>query len=268
MMRYSLGLPEVAGRRYWLVETASLPEHEVLRRFYEVVEAPECRWLYQQTRLDAMKEAGPVLLDVTAAPTFPAEQLEAWGGVAGVIIDTPLSIEEVQAHLARLVTVRLKPEGEGVWRFHEPMALHLMLGEGLLDRTHRAAMQGQEARWYWPICRCHDGWLFESAVSDRTEAVQVPWPVTLEAATVRRLSGIQQLSRLMPVLADLLDRHALQEDTDAITALWLDLEGYWIEVAQSRQPARQAVEALARAQRDASSLRDFRDRMQRLAHTG
>ncbi|UYG07258.1 DUF4123 domain-containing protein [Halomonas sp. M4R1S46] len=265
-MRYSLGLPETAGRRYWLVETASLPEHEVLRRFYEAVEAPAFRWLYEGTAHDALKDAGPVLLDVTEAPEFLAERLDAWGDMASVVIDALLSIDELQAHLAGFVTARLEPEGEGLWRFHEPMALHLLLGEGLLGHAHRAAMLGREARWHWPICRCHDGWLFESAVS-YSESASVHLPLTLEAETVRRLSGLQQLTRLMPVLADALDRHELHRDDDSISALWRELESYWHGVAEQRFPVRKAAQALAEAEREASSLHEFRARMQRLAST-
>ena len=267
MMRYSLGLPEAAGRRYWLVETASLPEYEVLRRVYEAVEAPEFRWLYEGTTYDALKDAGPVLLDVTEAPEFLAERLEGWVDLASVVIDAPLSIDELQAHLAGFVTARLEPEGEGLWRFHEPMALHLLLGEGLLGQARQAAMLGGEARWYWPICRCQNGWLFESAVSGQAEAASVPLPVTLEAKVVERLSGLQQLTRLMPVLADALDRHALHGDDDSVSALWRELESYSHGVAKRRRPARKAAVVLAEAQRDAASLREFRDRMQRLAST-
>ncbi|WP_275289095.1 DUF4123 domain-containing protein [Halomonas elongata] len=267
-MRYSLGLPEAAGRRYWLVETASLPEHEVLRRFYEAVESPEFRWLYEGTIHDALKDAGPVLLDVTEVPAFLAERLEAWDGLATVVIDSPLSIGDMQAHLAGFVTARLEPEGEGLWRFHEPMALHLLLGEGLLGRAHRSAMLVSGSRWHWPICRCHDGWLFESAASGQAEAGSAPLPVTLTAETVARLSGLQQLTRLMPVLAEALDRHGLFGDDDSISALWRELERYWHGAAEQRWPVRKAAEALAEAHRDAASLREFRDRMQRLVSTG
>lgn len=264
-MRYSLGLPEAAGRRYWLVETASLPQHEVLRRCYEAVEAPEFRWLYEATAHDAVKDAGPVLLAVTEAPGFLAERLDAWSGLASIVIDTPQAIDELQAHLAGFVTARLEPEGEGLWRFHEPMALHLLLGEGLLGRSYRAAMLGRESRWHWPICRCHDGWLFESAASDQAEAASVPLPLTLEAETVRRLSGLQQLTRLMPVLAKVLDRHALHGDDDSISALWRELESYWHGMVDQRLPTRKAAQALAEALRDAASLSECRARMQRLA---
>ncbi|WP_046079158.1 DUF4123 domain-containing protein [Halomonas sp. HG01] len=266
-MRYSLGLPEAAGRRYWLVETASLPQHEVLRRCYEALEAPEFRWLYEATAHDALKDVGPVLLDVTEAAAFLAERLDAWGDLAMVVIDTPLSIDEVQAHLAGFVTARLEPEGEGLWRFHEPMALHLLLGEGLLGQDSRTAMLGREARWHWPICRCQGGWLFETVTSDRSESASVPLPLTLEAATVRRLSGLQQLTRLMPVLAEALDRHALHGDDDSISALWRELESYWHDVSAKRIPARKAAQLLSEAERDAGSLDEFRDCMQRLAFT-
>ncbi|GHC39469.1 DUF4123 domain-containing protein [Aidingimonas halophila] len=266
-MRYSLGLPEAAGRRYWLVETASLPEHEVLRRFYEAVESPAFRWLYEGTTHDALKDAGPILLDVTEAPAFLAEWLDAWGDLASVVIDAPLPIGEMQAHLAGFVTARLEPEGEGLLRFHEPMVLHLLLGEGLLSRAYRSAMLGSGSRWHWPICRCHDGWLFESAASGQAEVGSAPLPVTLTAETVGRLSGLQQLTRLMPVLAEALDRHALHGDDDSISTLWRELEHYWHGVIAQRLPVRKAVQALAEAERDAASLHEFRARMQRLAST-
>ncbi|WP_175491596.1 DUF4123 domain-containing protein [Onishia taeanensis] len=266
-MRYSLGLPESSGQRYWLLETASLPEHEVLRRCYEAIENPEFRWLYEATAHDALKSAGPVLLDVTETPDFLAERLDAWGDLAMVVIDTPLSIDEVQAHLASFVTARLEPEGEGLWRFHEPMALHLLLGEGLLSHGQQAAILGRETRWHWPICRCRDGWLFESAESGQAETTSVPLPLTIDPETARRLSGLQQLKRLMPVLAGALDRHALHDDHDSISALWRELESYWHNVSAKRLPSRKAAQALAEAERDAATLHEFRDCMQRLAST-
>ncbi|WP_328716266.1 DUF4123 domain-containing protein [Halomonas elongata] len=264
-MRYSLGIPESAGRRYWLVETASLPEYEVLRRFYEAVESPEFRWLYEGTTYDALKNAGPVLLDVTGVPDFLAERLDAWRELAAVIIDTPLPIDELRAHLAGFVTARLEPEGQGLLRFHEPMALHLLLGEGGLGQASQAAMLGVEARWHWPVCRCRSGWLFESVAMNRTEVGNIRLPLQIEAEMVERLSGIQRLTRLMPVLADALDRHGLHEDDDGISALWRDMEKYWHGVAERRQSARAGVAALGNAQREASSLSEFRDRMYRLA---
>lgn len=266
-MRYSLGLPEATGQCYWLVETASLPDNEVLRRFYEAVEVPEFRWLYEGTAYEPLKTAGPVLLNVTEAPGFISEWLDTWRDLAGVLIDSPLVIDEMQAHLAGFVTARLAPEGEGLLRFHEPMALHLLLGEGLLGQGGREAMLGREARWYWPICRCLEGWLFESAATSQGEVGSVPLSLTLEAATVERLSRLQQFTRLMPVLADTLDHYLLHGDGDSISALWQELENYWHGTAGQRVSARRAVVALAETKREAASLSEFRDRMQRLAST-
>ncbi len=133
-MPYAMSLPEQRERRYWLIDTASLPEGEVLRRFYTLVNQPQFRLLYDGTAYHTLRESGPVLLDITHDANVWRQCSTEWLPYAAmVIIDTPTPLDDLQHRLASCLTIDTPGNGKGLLRFHEQAALHILLGEKQLD---------------------------------------------------------------------------------------------------------------------------------------
>lgn len=243
-MRYAVNFPEQRERRYWLIDTASLPEGEVLRRFYAVVSEPMFRWLYDGTAYHAVRDSGPVLLDITHnADIWQQYSVDWMKHAASVVIDTPASLNDLQQRLAACLTIDTPGNGMGLLRFHEQAVLHLLLGEEKLDQADRLALMDKDTCWSWPLCRSADGIVYERHFSTGGNSIPSGKPLRLDEETQQRLQGLRQYSRLMPLLGDAIHRFdLLQKEDDCITSLWRALEHYWHDTWQLNLSRKQAVE--------------------------
>ncbi|MEG3080394.1 DUF4123 domain-containing protein [Halomonas sp. 5021] len=243
-MRYAVNLPEQRERRYWLIDTASLPEGEVLRRFYSVVDQPMFRWLYDGTAYHGVRESGPVLLDITHNAKVWQQCSADWMPyAASVVIDTPASLDDLQQRLAACLTIDTSGSGMGLLRFHEPAVLHLLLGEEQLDQTDRLVLMGEDTCWSWPLCLSQENIVHERYFSAGGNNWPDGKPLRLAPETQQRLQGLRQFSRLMPLLGDAVHRFdLLQKEDDCITSLWWALEHYWHDTWQLNLSRKQAVE--------------------------
>ncbi|SDM28380.1 protein of unknown function [Franzmannia pantelleriensis] len=242
-MRYTQRLPEQKERRYWLIDPARLPEGEVLRCFYATTHQPMFRWLYDGTAFQAVRDSGPVLLDITQDDSVWQQFSTEWTGqVASVVIDTSESLNDLQQRLSAHLTIDTPGKGKGLLRFHEPAALHLLLGEALLSPPNRMALMGGDVCWTWPLCRYEESIVLERHISPRSTNATLGGALRLDVDTQQRLSGVSQFSRLMPVLGEAIQRFDLMQTDVGITSLWRALECYWCATWQDRLPRRQAVE--------------------------
>ncbi|MDX5376125.1 MAG: DUF4123 domain-containing protein [Halomonas sp.] len=246
-MRYTVDLPARVERRYWLVDTANLPEGEVLRRFYETTDQPDFLWLYEGTPYQAVRDSGPVLLDMTEDDRCWQQYRSEWAGhVASVVIDTPESLENLHERLAASLKIETPGEGAGLLRFHTPAALHLLLSEELLDPVDRLALVGEGVCWSWPLCQSQGNIVYEryflagnTSANDNTRAEKT---LRLDASAQQRLQNSRQFSRLMPVLGDAIHRFDLLQREAEITTLWRELERYWHATWHIRLARKQAVQ--------------------------
>lgn len=243
-MRYAAKLPEQRERRYWLVDTASLPEGEVLRRFYATTNQPMFRWLYDGTPYQAVRDSGPALLDITKDDSVWQQYAAKWmQHAASIVIDTPVSLNDLQQRLAACLTIDTPGNGMGLLRFHEPAVLHLLLGEKKLDQTDRLALMDKDTCWSWPLCRSADGIVYECHFSTGGNSIPSGKPLRLDEETQHRLQGLRQFSRLMPLLGDAVHRFdLLQKDDSCIISLWRALEHYWHDTWKLNLSRKQAVE--------------------------
>ncbi|TVP42470.1 MAG: DUF4123 domain-containing protein [Halomonas sp.] len=242
-MRYAVTLPAPKKQRYWLVDTGSLPEGEVLRRFYGEATQPMFRWLYDGTAYQGVRDSGPVLLDITQNSDFWQQCCTEWVGVvASVVIDTNESLDDLQQRLAANLTIHTTGNGKGLLRFHEPAVLHLLLGEELLSPAGRLTLMGKNTSWYWALCRSQENIIYEHCSSGNGEGITPSNALRLDDATQQRLTGLRQFSRLMPLMGDAINRFGLLHSESEITSLWRALERYWSATWQTNLPRKQAVE--------------------------
>ncbi|RUR56585.1 DUF4123 domain-containing protein [Vreelandella populi] len=242
-MRYALNLPKQSDKRYWLVDTASLPEGEVLRRFYAIVKQPGFRWLYDGTPYQAVRDSGPVLLDITHDDSIWHQCGFEWAGVAAsVVIDTSESLDALQERLANSLTIQTPGGGFGLLRFHEPALLHLLLGEKLLSPANRLALMGDNACWHWPLCQHQGDVLHERCNLINSTEIEPSETLRLDNITQQRLTGLRQFSRLTALLGNTVHRFDLLQTEEDITFLWRELEHYWHATWKAGLKRKQAVE--------------------------
>lgn len=242
-MRYTLTLPKQRQHRYWLVDTASLPEGEVLRHFYATTKQPMFRWLYDGTPYQAVRESGPVLLDITQDASAWRQFSAEWvGKAASVVVDTAEPLDELQQRLAASLTIQTSGNGIGLLRFHEPALLHLLLGEGLLSPANRRILAGEATCWFWPLCQSQGNIIHECYFSPGSTSVGSDRTLKIDTVIQQRLFGLRQFSRLMPLLGDAIYRFNLLQREEQITSLWRELEQYWNATWQSNLPRKKAVE--------------------------
>ncbi|MGM0856338.1 MAG: DUF4123 domain-containing protein [Pseudomonadota bacterium] len=242
-MRYAVKLPEQKERRYWLVDTASLPEGEVLRRFYASTNQPMFRWLYDGTPYQTVRDSGPVLLDITQNDSVWQQYNAKWMPyAASVVIDTHTSLDDLQQRLAACLTINTPGNGKGLLRFHEQAVLHLLLGEQQLDQVDRLALLGEDTCWSWPLCLSQENIVHERYFSAGGNSLPDGRPLRLAPETQQRLQGLRQFSRLMPLLGDAVHRFDLLQTDEEITSLWIALERYWVATLQASLPRKQALD--------------------------
>lgn len=242
-MRYAVKLPEQKERRYWLVDTASLPMGEVLRRFYASTNQPMFRWLYDGTPYQTVRDSGPVLLDITQNDSVWQQYNAEWMPyAASVVIDTPTSLDDLQQRLAACLTIDTPGNGKGLLRCHEQAVLHLLLGEQQLDQVDRLALLGEDTCWSWPLCLSQENIVHERYFSAGGNSLPDGRPLRLAPETQQRLQGLRQFSRLMPLMGDAIHRFNLLQTDEEITSLWIALERYWVATLQASLPRKQAVE--------------------------
>lgn len=241
-MRYAVKLPEQRKQRYWLVDTGSLPEGEVLRRYYAEATQPTFRWLYDDTAYQGVRNSGPVLLDITQNSDFWQQCSTDWVvTAASVVIDTNETLDELQQRLATHLTIHTSGNGKGLLRFHEPAVLHLLLGEEQLSPAGRLTLMGKDTTWYWALCLSQGTVIHEHCSSVNSEDITPNQALRLDDVTQQRLTDLRQFSRLMPLMGDAIDRFDLLQSEDEITSLWRALEQYWGATWQTHLPRKQAV---------------------------
>ncbi|UYG04037.1 DUF4123 domain-containing protein [Halomonas sp. LR3S48] len=241
-MRYAQSLPERTDRRYWLVDTANLPEGEVLRRVYETMTQPDFLLLYEGTPYHEIRDSGPVLLDITEDDSCWQQCRSEWVGcAASVIIDTRETLENLHERLAASLTIETSGGGKGLLRFHESAALHLLLGEGLLDPADRLALVGESACWSWPLCHSEGSIIHEHYYEPHSGTLVAGKALRLDVVAQQQLQDLRQFSRLMPVLGDTIHRFDLLQREETITTLWQALKRYWHATWQDSLPRKQAM---------------------------
>ncbi|PRY58286.1 uncharacterized protein DUF4123 [Vreelandella songnenensis] len=257
-MRYALNLPETRNNRYWLVDTASLPEGEVLRRFYAITKQPMFRWLYDGTPYQAVRDSGPVLLDITHDDNVWQQYGFKWvGQTASVVIDTPESLDALQERLANCLTIQTPGGGFGLLRFHEPALLHLLLGEELLSPASRLALMGEEACWHWPLCQREGDVIHERYYSINPTGIEPSETLRLNNITQQRFAGLRQFSRLTALLGNTVHRFDLLQRDEDITVLWRELEHYWHTTWKTGLKRKQAVESVESMLTRSDTLEQF-----------
>lgn len=267
-MRYALNLPKQSNRRYWLVDTASLPEGEVLRRLYALAEHPDFRWLYDGTPYQAVRDSGPVLLDITHDDGVWQQCGFEWAGVAAsVVIDTPESLDALQERLASILTIHTPGSGVGLLRFHEPALLHLLLGEELLSPANRLALMGDGVCWHWPLCQHHEDVLHERYEAVNSTRVAPSEALKLDNVTQQRIAGLRQFSRLMPLIGDAVHRFELLQREEDITFLWRELEHYWHATCKASLKRKQAVENVESMLTRSGTLEQFVEELSAYTNT-
>ncbi|MCS2608576.1 DUF4123 domain-containing protein [Halomonas dongshanensis] len=261
-MRYTSRLPQSRNRRYWLVDTSTLPEGEVLRCFYLSTQQPSFRWLYDGTPYQSVRDSGPVLLDITHEDTVLQKYGNAWAGrVASVLMDTPELLDDLQTRLANRLLVETSAQGVGLFRFHEPAALHLLLGEGLLSLAQRFSLMGPSTCWYWPFAKHQDRVTYELCYSSDVTRIPEHKPFRFDAEVQKRLAGIRHFSRLLPVLGEALhnfELYALEKET---THLWQAIERYWSASLDANQPRKKVIDHLRFMLFNSHTLDQFVDRL-------
>lgn len=266
-MRYALNLPETRNNRYWLVDTASLPEGEVLRRFYAITEQPMFRWLYDGTPYQAVRDSGPVLLDITHDDGIWQQYGFKWvGQAASVVLDTSESLDEMQERLAAALTIRTPGGGVGLLRFHEPALLHLLLGEELLSPANRLALMGEDACWHWPLCQREGDVIHERYYSINNTGGEPSETLRLDNITQQRLAGLRQFSRLTELLGNTVHRFDLLPTEEDITFLWRELEHYWHATWKIGLKRKQAVENVESMLARSDTLEQFVNEMSAYAN--
>ncbi|RUR40146.1 DUF4123 domain-containing protein [Vreelandella populi] len=257
-MRYALNLPKQSDKRYWLVDTASLPESEVLCRFYAIAKQPDFRWLYDGTPYQTVRDSGPVLLDITHDDSVWHQCSFEWAGVAAsAVIDTSESLDALQERLANSLTIQTPGGGFGLLRFHEPALLHLLLGEELFSPGNRLALAGENACWHWPLCQHQGDVLHERYDSVNSTGIEPSETVKLNNVTQQRLAGLRQFSRLTVLLGEAISRFDLLQTEEDITFLWRELEHYWHATWKVSLKRKQAVEKVESMLARSDTLEQF-----------
>ncbi|WP_347505332.1 DUF4123 domain-containing protein [Pseudomonas anguilliseptica] len=113
--RIQQGFPGVAGKTYLLLENGD----EKLERVYALEQAPEPIYLFADTDLAAHQEQGPLLLCLSGSALLD-EYRNAPNEWRGLLLSSPQPLEELLAHLRRMLIVSFDGNRKALLRYYDP----------------------------------------------------------------------------------------------------------------------------------------------------
>ena len=138
-----------SNHRYWLV-IDRLRQPDALKTLYERLTQPQVACLYDQTEYAPLREQSPLI--VTLHGTGAGELLadyragQLWPDAA-LLVEGPLSDEELMSQLRSLVTVNLPDRLPSLFRFYSPGVMTRL--RPALTESEVSRLLGPATAWTW-----------------------------------------------------------------------------------------------------------------------
>lgn len=87
----------------------------------------ECESLFTGEMGDMLKEVAPYLIEFPPRSPFRQWWFEQWGHAIGVLVEAPVSLEELRKHFRTLMMVRGEDRKRYYFRFYDPRVLRVFL---------------------------------------------------------------------------------------------------------------------------------------------
>jgi hypothetical protein len=105
---------------------------------YEAEQAElECRSLFAGELGDMLEHVAPQLVTFRRSTSFADWWFQQWGRSIGVLVEAPVTLDELRRHLRTLLTVRGPGHDRYYFRFYDPRVLRVYLPVCTADEIRR-----------------------------------------------------------------------------------------------------------------------------------
>jgi hypothetical protein len=141
--------PDTGQRWFALLDGAAQGTDKVFKTLFEQQLAPEYLLLYKDTECAGLNEVSPVLCAITPHDGLWQLLVDKWPQQQAVLLlRSACGLQELQRHLARLISVEAAGSGRCYFRFYEPAIPEFLFAA--LEPRQTDQILGPASAWIWP----------------------------------------------------------------------------------------------------------------------
>lgn len=131
-----------------MVDAAQFDENEITKALYAECNNPNWCWLFQNSGLDALADAGPIVVDTFADSEFCRHALTQWSDKGLLFLFTESAIEKAVAGLRSMLSVDLETSGPCLLRPYDTRFLQVL---SACQPDHMAELVNADDIWIWSV---------------------------------------------------------------------------------------------------------------------
>ena len=139
---------EPSQRCLLIVDAAQFDEHEVTNALYAECHDPDWRWLFENSPLETVADAGPIIIDTFAESRFCQYALTRWAATGLLFLFTESDVNKAVAGLCSMLSVDLETAGPCLLRPYDTRFLQVL---SACQPNRMAELTGVDSVWIWSV---------------------------------------------------------------------------------------------------------------------
>jgi len=131
-----------------IVDAAQCDEHEVTNVLYAECNDPNWCWLFENSPLETLADAGPVVVDTLADSHFSQHALTHWASKGLLFLFTDSDVDKAVAGLRNMLSVDLETAGPCLLRPYDTRFLQVL---SACQPDQMAELAADDSLWIWSV---------------------------------------------------------------------------------------------------------------------
>lgn len=131
-----------------IVDAAQFSEHEITSALYAECHDPDWCWLFENSPLEPLADAGPIVIDTVADSAFCRRALKNWAEKGLLFLFTESDIDKAVAGLRGMLSVDLETSGPCLLRPYDTRFLQVLYA---CQPAQMRELATAESTWVWSV---------------------------------------------------------------------------------------------------------------------
>jgi hypothetical protein len=131
-----------------IIDAAQYDEHEVTSALYAECNDPNWCWLFENSPLEPLADAGPIIVDTVCDSKFCQHALTHWTDKGLLFLFTESGVEKAVAGLRGMLSVDLETAGPCLLRTYDTRFLQVL---SACQPDQMAELTGVNSTWIWSV---------------------------------------------------------------------------------------------------------------------
>ncbi|MBC7182862.1 MAG: DUF4123 domain-containing protein [Marinobacter sp.] len=131
-----------------IVDAAQFSEHEITSALYAECHDPDWCWLFENSPLEPLADAGPIVIDTVADSAFCRRALKHWAEKGLLFLFTESDVDKAVAGLRGMLSVDLETSGPCLLRPYDTRFLQVL---SACQPAQMAELATADSTWVWSV---------------------------------------------------------------------------------------------------------------------